>query len=1435
MYLDLNKMRQTKSVMEYTDKFEKTRLLLPIDFVSEKALIVTFIAGLKKDICRELRIRDPQTLREAEEMAWRADNLGSKTNNVNWYDTPTSTSNDPDAMEIDAMQSKYMNRNSSSGRRNYNNSERWDYNNRNRQIKDYVMNVVIQDTTLLNVQRVKRETRVLPRLRDIELNCLNTQKNRKTIARFTKKEKKQQENYKNNKKLLQKKKKNNNNNYNQSLQRPEPNSIKSLYQGHVEFAYADPEELGKFEQYYNEDEEEVFYDANSQLPATNDTKAEGIETGTDEQLSTAGIEKDTNPIVEIDDRDEVMDRMRERLKERKNSRIYPLIMKTPKIGRRREVELLLNDATLATVLMDTGAPTSVISRNLVEIIGLEVSKAPFQSISGAIKGTKEGTNKATTVRFTINDKEYKIDAYILDTINNKVIVGNPILETNPELLNIETEDKEQLNELLEVTIETKENKTWNFIPEWLRKKFRDIVGTKLLPETHKLVNVHHEIILKDPERLPKMQPYRSTPKLEEEARKMVDSLLSDGYIEESKAPIASPIIMVKKKSGDYRLCVDYRMLNKNTEPDLFPLPLLDTIFAKLGSSKIFTTLDLLNGYYQIPMKKEHKPLTSFVTPFGKYQFTVMPFGLRNAPSTFARLMSDIFRDLKFVCIYLDDILIHSDNTEEHWKHLETVLQRLKDHGLVAKRSKCYFAQRKVVFLGHEISSDGIRPLQGKTDAIKNLIVTQDIKSVQRFLGMINFYRRFIPRCSHIAKPLVEFTAKKTEWSDEQTQSVETLKKALGSPPILVPYTPKCYMRLTTDASYDGLGAVLEKLENNKLIGVIGYFSKSLQGAQKNYPPGELELLAIIEALNHFRYLLHGNHFELRTDHISLLSLQNKKEPSRRISRWLDMLSEYDFTLTYLKGTMNHIADTLSRDSKSLEVDTIDAKSWLELYENDPWCAAVLHGMKHIDNVNTEGMDLHLFKKYQKKWTSSRQFQEAYTIDKDNFLYYKDRLCVPQKARNSVLEYYHDNAILGGHFGADITFHKIAKDYYWPSLYSNIQDYVAHCYNCQVMKQHRRASQGLLQSLDVPKGRWSHITIDFASGLPLTFRQNDFILIVVDRFSKRCHFIPCKSTTGSIELINLLFKHVFAYHGFPRFITSDKDIRMMSTAYKELVKRLGIQLKMSSSNHPQTDGQTERVIQVLGRMLKSYCSVHHQQWDNFLPILEFCYNSTYLSSIRAAPFEVDLGYIPNKPQIFTEGESSAQNDSAVELAKKLKAIELRTKDFLAANAENNEVAKNNKRIQIILEPGQHVLVHRDAYFVKGKYWKIQPIYLGPFKVVKKINDNAYEIDLPSTKKTHRVINIEWLKEFKHDPDRYPKHPPRTEKEMEFRLTEIVSVIGITEDKTKLYAKFSDVDPTLSVEIPLRIFNKLPDYRKTALLANFKQLWKHSVSEEEDVVI
>lgn len=487
---------------------------------------------------------------------------------------------------------------------------------------------------------------------------------------------------------------------------------------------------------------------------------------------------------------------------------------------------------------------------------------------------------------------------------------------------LENDSQYQNDEVMIIFVQTVESVTTTSseLPYQLRS-FSDVVVDEMPtdyfpPERH----VDHKIELVPNSVPPHRPPFRMTPDELRLLKNEIDTLAAAGKIEPSVSPYGAPVLFVRKKDGSLRMCVDYRALNSQTIKNRYALPKIDEVLDQLGGAKLFSKLDLYSGYHQIRVDKNDIPKTAFRTRFGHWQFKCLSFGLCNAPATFQRLMNDIFRPYldRFVCVYLDDIIIYSKTLEEHESHVKTVLSVLRKHRLFAKRSKCEFFQESMGYLGHVVSSGGISPDPEKIAAVKNWRTPRNVKGIQSFLGITGYYRKFIEGFSKIAKPLTDLTSKKNDWVwTEACQSAfNELKQRLLSAPILgLPVEDRMF-QLSTDACDYAMGGVLEQLQLNsngvEEPKVIAYLSAKFKAAELNYPVREKELLAIIHSLKHWRHYLLGSHFKIFTDHHSLKFLLTQKEVTGRIARWLDLLADYDFEIYYRAGDKNGAADGLSR-------------------------------------------------------------------------------------------------------------------------------------------------------------------------------------------------------------------------------------------------------------------------------------------------------------------------------------------------------------------------------------------------------------------------------------------------------------------------------------------------------------------------------------------
>ncbi|KAG7665840.1 uncharacterized protein J8A68_000666 [[Candida] subhashii] len=698
-------------------------------------------------------------------------------------------------------------------------------------------------------------------------------------------------------------------------------------------------------------------------------------------------------------------------------------------------------------------------------------------------------------------------------------------------------------------------------------KNSDIIHNNPPIKTESLYEHQHPITLKDPSKIHCCAPYKKSARLRAELSRHVEELLKNGFIQKSHSRFASPTILVPKPDHSTRLCIDYRQLNTNTVKDKFPLPIIEGLLEYLHDCKCFSKLDLSQGYYQVAIAPEDREKTAFITHDGLYEWNVMPFGLCNAPATFQRIMNSVLQGFigKFVVVYLDDILIYSRDFEEHKNHLTQVMDALRKHHFIVKKKKCAWFMKQIEFLGHIISAGGVRPTQSKIEAVQKWECPRTPKGMRSFIGFVSYLRKFIPKFAQIVRPLNLYALKKIPFDESFKDRFKKLQELVTSAPILVPPTPSGTYIVTTDASDYAVGSVIQTTNlDGKPTGVVAYYSQSLSTAEQNYPIREKELLAIIRTLERYKHILLDHHLVIRTDHHSLqFILSQKKEPSKRIARWLDLLSEFDLEIGYIKGETN-IADTLSRSwehtftlnaiSVAVHNQVLGGQFFQDVqenYQNDMTTNEVFETLTNR-SVSTSKYIKHYLKNFQVE---------------DGYLYYngtnkygemQPRLWIPTPAlQRIVMDKFH-NAEHNSHPGGLVTYLDIHQFYYWPYMEKDIKRFVSKCPICLSVKPGNTLTNGLIQPLPIPQYRWQSVSLDFISGFP-RIEGKDQILVVVDRFTKRAHFIPCTKTVTARGTARLFMENVVKHHGFPEEIVSDNDIRFTGHWWQEFFQFMGIHI------------------------------------------------------------------------------------------------------------------------------------------------------------------------------------------------------------------------------------------------------------------------------------
>ncbi|KAK8619690.1 hypothetical protein V6N13_135972 [Hibiscus sabdariffa] len=778
-----------------------------------------------------------------------------------------------------------------------------------------------------------------------------------------------------------------------------------------------------------------------------------------------------------------------------------------------------------------------------------------------------------------------------------------------------------------------------------------------------------------------MAPYRMAPKELKELKVQLQELLDRGFIRPSSSPWGAPVLFVKKKDGSLRLCIDYRKLNNLTVKNKYPLPRIDDLFDQFRGATVFSKIDLRSGYYQLKVKDSDVAKTAIRTRYGHYEFLVMPFGLTNAPAAFMDMM----------------------NQAEHVEHLRIVLQTLRDHRLYAKLSKCEFWLKKISFLGHVVSAEGIQVDPGKIEAIVSWKQPKNVSEIRSFLGLAGYYRRFVEGFSIIAAPLTKLLKKDVPfvWTEAQQASFEKLKEALTQAPVLVQPESGKDFAVYNDASHSGLGCVL--MQEGR---VIAYASRQLRPHELNYPTHDLELAAVVFALKIWRHYLYGEKCYIYTDHKSLKYLLTQKELNLRQRRWLELMKDYDCQIEYHPGKANVAADALSRkaitDLRSLfaRMSLYDDGSLLAELQVKPTLAAEIRAKQLQDSSL-----LPVIKQVEQGTT------DVYSFDQDGVLCFRGRYCVPDddRLKQTILREAHSSPY-AMHPGGDKMYQNLKERYRWTGMKKDISDYVARCLTCQQVKAEHQHPSGLLQPIRIPEWKWDRITMDFVTGLPLTPSKKDSVWVIVDRLTKSAHFIPVRTNYTVDKLAKLYISEIVRLHGVPLSIISDRDPKLTSRFWQALHDALGTNLNFSTAFHPQTDGQSERVIQILEDMLRGCVIDFRELYDRKI-----------------------LG-----PELIQETENTVRL-----IRDRLKQAFDRQKSYADRRRKDLEFAVGDQ-VFLKVSPWKKVLRF-------GRKGKLSPRFIGPYRILERVGKVAYRLELPpQLSRIHNVFHVSMLRQYRPDP-------------------------------------------------------------------------------------
>ena len=856
--------------------------------------------------------------------------------------------------------------------------------------------------------------------------------------------------------------------------------------------------------------------------------------------------------------------------------------------------------------------------------------------------------------------------------------------------------------------------------------------------------------------------------LRDEIRSQVNEMKKNGIIRTSSSAWASPVLLVKKPNGEYRFACDYRELNKVTKPDRYPIGDLAAAQSTMAGARFFSTLDLRSGYHQVPMSPEATEKSAFITQDGLFEFLVLSFGLKNAPGHFSRMMDKVLRGLTWeLClVYLDDVIVWGKDEEEHLRNLRKVFERFREAGVTLRADKCTFMAPSVKYLGHVFEEGGYRPDPDKVKSLEMLKSPEDVKGVKRVLGMLSFYRRFLPNMAVVAAPMTELLKKDVEfqWTNACEESLRTLlgllmrKTMLAFPDFSQPFI------LTTDACQLGLGSVLAQEKDGQQV-PISFASRVSRGAESNWCARELETLSLVWSIDHFREFLYGKAFVLQSDHHSLQWLLELKNPQGKFARWIEKLSEYEFKVVYLPGAKNVVADTLSRHTTVEEEEEEEQCRQIhveeEKIEDAKWAA--------MQKEDREVLEI-------KKWLRTgivpkkdavcevvRNCLPCFSLNQAGLVVYKsphkknraERVLVPLDLIPEVLERLHDNA---GHFSYQRTLEAVQRQCFFVNMTAIVKKWCDSCEICGRRKGTRGLAAGCRERERV-SAPWQIMDIDLMGPLPKTKQGSQYVLGCIDRFTKYLFTIPLPNKKMVTVAKGILRVNYLV--GFVKKIHCDNGKEFINKLLEEALEICKIKSTSSLPYTPQQNGLIERTWRTLTDRVAMRVDISKEDWDLALDLATLQYNTSLNSSTQETPFFLNSGRQAHFGTVFKEEEEERDVGQYCEemkeiMPEKFKEIKKIEDKNIAVRIEST--GRKEKK-QVVYKVGDRVWYKRNV--VKNK---LDARWEGPYVIKKVLSDITVRLRL--VEKNKRIVaHISRLKPFieRVQPQEEEEEKPSTEHE------------------------------------------------------------------------
>lgn len=994
-------------------------------------------------------------------------------------------------------------------------------------------------------------------------------------------------------------------------------------------------------------------------------------------------------------------------------------------------------------LLDSGANNTIVGQHgwkILQGLGLPIMNSIIRSCTVANSETCKVLG-SVSIPMKLENQVKIINALVIPELPHSIILGVdfwvqmgiiPDLNRGCWSFNTGTSCVDTVASIIPREVLTCEEKSQL---DALVKKYFELQGDKIGCTSL----VEHKIVT-DSEPI-KQRAYRVSPAMQRHIDEAVQSMLEEGVIEPSQSAWSSPVLLVPKKDGKYRFCVDYRRLNRVSKKDAYPLPYMNSILDKLRNAKYLSSLDIKSAYWQVPVAEESRELTAFTIPGrGLYHFKRMPFGLCNSPATFQRLLDRVLgaKLEPHVFVYLDDVIIVTDTFEKHLEILREVFERFREANLSVSKEKCFFCRPELRYLGYVVDRRGLHVDPDKVAAILNIPSPKNTTEVRRIIGIASWYRRFIPSFSTMIAPMTALLCKNKKWfwSADCEKSLQQIKTALISAPILTCPDFNRPFQVQTDASNYGISGVLSQIDDDGEH-VICYVSRSLTRQERNYSTVERELLAVLFSVERLRAYLEGYKFTVVTDHHSLVWLHNLREPTGRLARWAVRLQQFDFEIIHRKGKEHVVPDLLSRavpEIAVIQTPGVDSSS-----VKDKWFQGMFRKIRDQPNKYPQWRRVgdKLFKYVSASYPELRDENECW------------KEVIPKESRKRVLYENHDS-LFACHTGIFKTFERLKLRYYWPKMLSDVARYVRNCAICLTHKPLLKSPAGHMGKHPEVTKPWQTISVDFFGPLPRSSRGYKYIFVVTDTFGKFSLFFPIRTATAA-AITRILEEQIFLVFGCPQYLICDNGKQLRSNLLKKLCEQYKVTIRFTPYYHAQSN-PVERVNQVLKTMLSCYVEDNHAIWDTLLPKVGCAIRSSVHETTGLTPFFVNFGreYISAGDQHQTHNFSNNVRQNIAPSTRELENLFKDVRKRLDVAHQRSKPRYNLRRRPVSYAVGEKVFRKNYVLSDASKQFtaKFAPKYVGPFLIKRKLSPVTYELaDIRN--KSKGIWHVKDLKA--HPPD------------------------------------------------------------------------------------